>query len=322
MTDYYDYIIVGGGIIGLSIANEIISKENSATVLLVEKEGELGLHASGRNSGVLHSGIYYPDGSEKAKYCYSGAKDMHNFCIDNNIPYKKTGKIILPTHEKDDKSFNLLLSRARSRINNVELLDRQQLGELEPFANPVMGKAIYLPDTVVVNPVMVIRKLYEILCNKNVKFKFNCEVDFRDPEDSMLTIKGTKIKYGKIYNCSGQNIDKVAGQFNIGKKYTMVPIKGTYYKLVGSSNITINHLIYPVPDLNMPFLGIHTLNTVQGETYFGPSAMPIFGREQYRRLDSVEPIEAFNILRNLCMLYIKDMDGFRRYANSQHSHTV
>jgi L-2-hydroxyglutarate oxidase LhgO len=314
---YYDNIIVGGGIIGLSLAKEIIKKECKASVLLIEKESRLGLHASGRNSGVLHSGIYYPDESEKAKHCHNGATDMYNFCLDNGIPSKKTGKIILPTHEKEDKSFNLLLSRASSRGNNVELLDRQQLSELEPFANSIMGKAIYLPNTVVVNPSLVINKLYEILCNKNVKFEFGSEVDFTDPEKSVIALKGVKIKYGKLYNCSGQNIDKVARQFNTSKQYTMIPIRGMYYKLRDNSNITIKRLIYPVPDLSMPFLGIHTLNTVQGETYFGPSAMPVFGREQYKRLDSIESNEAINIVRNLSMLYMKDIDGFRRYANNE-----
>jgi len=130
-------------------------------------------------------------------------------------------------------------------------------------------------------------------------------------------LKEKKIKYGKLYNCSGQNIDKVAGQFGASKQYTMIPIKGTYYKLKDNSNITINHLIYPVPDLNVPFLGIHTLNTTQDETYFGPSAMPVFGREQYRYFDSIKVKGAINIARNLSMLYLKDIDGFRKYANNE-----
>ena len=317
MKDYYDNIIIGGGIIGLSVAKEIIKKEYGSSVLLIEKESALGLHASGRNSGVLHSGIYYPDGSEKAKHCHNGSTDMLHFCLDNDIPSKKTGKIILPASDKDDGGFNMLLSRASSRGNNVEFLDRQQLRELEPFANSAMGKAIYLPNTIVVNSTLVINKLYEILCSNSVEFKFNSKITFADPEKSIVTLKGDKIKYGKLYNCSGQNIDKVAKQFSASNQYSMIPIKGTYYKLKDNSNIVINHLIYPVPDLNVPFLGIHTLNTIQEETYFGPSAMPVLGREQYKYLDSINSNEAINIVRNLGMLYMKDIDGFRKYGNNE-----
>ncbi|MBT5399736.1 FAD-dependent oxidoreductase [bacterium] len=317
MKNYYDNIIIGGGIIGLSIAREIIKKNDSKTsILLIEKESKLGLHASGRNSGVLHSGVYYSEGSEKAKHCYRGSMEMHNFCLDNGISIKKIGKIILPTSIQDEEGFNVLLSRATSRKNNVELLDKQQLVELEPFANPAMEKAIYFPNTIVVNSGLVISKLYEILCN-NVRFEFGSEITSTDPEKSIVVLKEKKIKYGKLYNCSGQNIDKVAGQFGASKQYTMIPIKGTYYKLKDNSNITINHLIYPVPDLNVPFLGIHTLNTTQDETYFGPSAMPVFGREQYRYFDSIKVNGAINIARNLSMLYLKDIDGFRKYANNE-----
>ncbi|RZD39593.1 MAG: L-2-hydroxyglutarate oxidase [Methanobacteriota archaeon] len=317
MKDYYDNIIIGGGIVGLSIAREIIKTDHNSSVLLVEKENMLGMHASGRNSGVLHSGIYYPDGSTKAKHCQNGSTEMYDFCINNNVENKKIGKIILPINEKDDEYFNILHTRAKNRVNNAELLDKKQLNEMEPNINSQMGKAIYLPNTVVVNPISVISKLYNYLLGKKVEFEFGGTISNADPEKSTITLKQKKIKYGKIYNCSGQHTDQVYKQFGLEEKYAMIPIRGSYYRLNSKSNIRLNHLIYSVPDRNIPFLGIHTLNTVNGETYFGPSAMPVLGREQYRYLDSVDPREAINIVRNLSELYIKDINNFRKYANSE-----
>lgn len=313
----FDYIIIGAGIVGLTVARELLSRESDAKVLILEKEPEVGRHGSGRNSGVLHSGIYYPEGSLKARMCASGAKLMAEYCDDNNLPIARLGKVILPIKENDGPQLDLLFQRAQANGARVELLDEQQLHEYEPSTRTATGKALLSPDTAVVEPRPIVFHLLQELVDKGVEVQFDSEIKHVDASNSQLTTKSGQYGYGWLFNSSGQYADKVGKLFGVGESFTLLPFKGIYYKLSGSSKVICNSLIYPVPDLNVPFLGVHYTRKINGEIYLGPTAVPAMGREHYAGLEGMSLSESIAILFRLGQQYALNKQGFRHFSHSE-----
>lgn len=314
--DKYDFVILGAGIVGLSIAKELRIRNPDATILLVEKEGGLGVHASGRNSGVLHSGIYYPTESVKAKVCVSGARSMATYCDQNELPIKRIGKVIVPTSLEDDKQINLLYERAVANGSRVFKLDEQALKEIEPEAYTT-GRALYSPDTAVIDPLAILRHLSAMLENSGVEIAYDAKCTGAAPDRAAASINGRRIQYGHLYNATGQYADQMAKLFGVGNEYTLIPFKGYYYRLKDDSGIKINGLIYPVPNLNVPFLGVHSVSTISGKTYFGPSALPALGRENYHGLEGFDPAEVLQILKCIFHQYISNNQGFRKLMHEE-----
>ena len=318
MKDAWDVIVLGAGILGLAIAREVKRKHPDSRVLVIEKESTIGKHGSGRNSGVLHSGIYYPESSLKAKICADGARRMAEYCQDRKLPINRIGKVIVPVREEDDPQVDFLLKRGYSNQAKVEIIDQQQLHQLEPEARSASGRALYSPNTAVIDPKSVLYKIHDELVSKGVKFLFSTrfqDVDFERKE--ILVSSGERYSYGHVFNAAGQHSDRVAKKFNVGHRFTLVPFRGSYYQLKESSGLRLNHLIYPVPDLNMPFLGIHSVTTIDGKTYFGPSAIPAFGREHYQGIQGIELSGALNTVLNLGQQYISNSQSFRRYTHEE-----
>jgi len=313
----YDYIIIGAGIIGLTIAEFLSSSAKDIKVLILEKESSIGEHGSGRNSGVLHSGIYYPSESLKAKICSIGSEKMKDFCLDNALNLKKIGKVIVPTKIDHDPILDTLMKRGMKNKSKVELVDKKTLLELEPMACSPTGRAIFSPNTSIVDPQEVLNKLKEIIISRGVKIKFNESfIDFDSKSKLIKTSKGS-YSCSHLFNSSGQFSDYVANKFGIGMDYFSVPFRGIYYKLADASNITLKRLIYPVPDINMPFLGIHSVTTISGESYFGPSAFPAFGRENYKLTRNIDFLQTLKTLKTLFGMYISNKQNFREYSHQE-----
>jgi len=316
MNKHYDYVIIGAGITGLTIAYELIQSNQDARIAIIEKEAGVGFHGSGRNSGVLHSGIYYPEDSLKAKFCAEGAKLMKEFCQLHKIPINQIGKVIVPTMAEQDSQIDLLFNRGINNKAKIEIIDAKTLREIEPYAKSASGRALFSPKTAIVDPKLVLLKLVEILKESSVDFYLNTKIEHAEPDISAIILtNNVKLIYNKLVNAAGQYADKIAHMFGVGLEYTMVPFKGTYYKLNPASKIKLQRLIYPVPDLNMPFLGIHSVNDMTGNTYFGPSSLPAFGRENYSGIEGVHGIEAIGILNQLIKLYFYNNNNFRNYAH-------
>lgn len=314
----FDIVIVGAGIIGFTIAYTILLKRNDLSVCIIEKENKTGAHASGRNSGVLHSGIYYPSNSLKAKMCVNGSNMMQSYCRENNIFVNKMGKVILPTKESDVSQLSLLYRRAVSNGANVEMIDKVQLKEIEPEANSKFGCALYSQDTSVIDPVEVLSHLEKDIIKLGGCIDYNAELVSGDIGNSTLRTKnGGVYKYTLLINSGGQYADKIAHIFNVGYDYELLPFRGSYYKLSEKSGLNINGLIYPVPDLNVPFLGVHTVKSLSGSIYFGPSAVPAFGREHYKGLEGINFLDVASISYYLSLFYISNRQGFRVYANCE-----
>ena len=309
----FNYVIVGGGIVGLTVAHELIRRKPGARIALLEKEAMPGAHASGRNSGVMHSGIYYGSNTLKARVCASGARQMIKFAKAEGIAHKQCGKVILATSEEQLPTIEKLLKNARDNNIQAELIDQQQLREIEPYA--ALGPAaIYCPTTAVIDSVSVVNRLHNNLQSQGVEFFFNCQVLDLSNEEQIETTQGI-FSYGFLFNCAGAYADKVAKYFGLANDYALVPFKGIYWKLSASANPRVRANIYPAPDISLPFLGVHLTRVISGDVYVGPTAIPAFGRENYVKFHGVKLTEAIEISLQLTEMYIHNENNFRKLAH-------
>ena len=310
-----DFLVVGAGIVGLTIAKELKRRYPKSCIVVLEKEPKPGMHSSGRHSGVMHSGVYYPPGSLKAKVCGQGAKEMAEYCQKYQLPMVRRGKVLVTTNKADGPQLELLTERAKIHGIKAELVDEQGLRHLEPEARSVTGKALWISSTTVGSAKAVMCNIAKEIDEAGIAIQYKTwlvDVDVSAKEVQLQD--GTRLAYGHVINCAGLYADKVAHLFNIGKRYVLLPFKGIYWKLDSASDLKIRHLIYPVPDLRVPFLGVHTTTTTDGTTYLGPTAVPAFGRENYRGIEGVTPSGLSRILWLLTKQFIAGKDGFRRLA--------
>ncbi|MEX0999629.1 MAG: L-2-hydroxyglutarate oxidase [Thermodesulfobacteriota bacterium] len=305
-------LIVGGGITGLTIARELL-KKGVDDIVIVEKENSLGAHASGRNSGVLHAGIYYSPGTYKAKFCVRGNQLIKEYCGDKELTLQHNGKVIVTDDNRIDSLYELK-SRADQSGARSEIIDTQELLELEPYAVR-SEKALYSPDTAVFNPNQILLSIKEDLeSSGNVRFvlgnSFTGVIG-----NTTATTNRVSINFINFINAAGTFADKIAHTFGVGSQYKVLPFKGTYKKLVKSRDFLVRGNIYPVPDLRNPFLGVHFTRAYDGNVYIGPTAIPAFGREEYGFFDDLS-LESLSILgRDVLLFFVNE--GFRTAAKSE-----
>lgn len=306
MNPVVDYLIVGAGIVGLSIARELKTRQPNCKILILEKEAGLGRHASGRNSGVLHSGIFYAEDSVKARVCAEGGREMVRYCHENGLPIRKTGKVIVPLDPSDEARLTLLHDRGKRNHISVEIVDSSGLKRIEPDVTSFCGKALYLPEVCVIDPTRILTQLASDLKAKGVEIQFNHPFEILD-----------NLQYGHLFNTAGLQADRIAKTFGVGDEYTILPFKGLYYRIDPNAPLRIQGLIYAMPDPRVPFLGIHYSRTVTDDVTLGPTVVPAFGRENYRGLSGIAPLEALTIARELAILYCHNKFGFRTFAHRE-----
>jgi len=307
---YADFLIIGAGITGLTIARETL-KKGGKNIVILEKEPSLGKHASGRNSGVLHAGIYYSEGSLKAKFCLKGNFLLKEYCKQKGLSLLETGKVIVAKNETELRALNILYEQAIKNETKVKLIDEKELSHIEPNAK-TFKLAIYSPYTAVIDPREVLRSIYEDLINTGkVKVLFNTAFKDLKGSKTVITTNGL-IKFDFLINAAGAYADKVAACFGVGKDFKLVPFKGIYKKLRKKYASLVRGNIYPVPDVRNPFLGVHFTKSVNGEVYIGPTATPAFGRENYGIIKGIDK-EAIGILFKDIVLFLKN-SAFRNVA--------
>ncbi len=274
-----DVLIVGAGIIGLTLARRLI-QAGCDNVVLVEKEAAPGMHASGRNSGVLHAGIYYAPDSLKAKSCLNGNFLMRAYCRERGLPLQENGKVIVARDEGELPVLEELCLRATTNGAKVEMIDERQLAEIEPNARSY-GKALFSHYTACVDPVAVLCSLRkEVEAGGKATLVTDCLFTGVRGSRTAITSRG-EISFRKFVNAAGAYCDRVAHLFGVGRQYRLIPFKGIYRKLRKGLSHTVRGNIYPVPDIRNPFLGVHFSRDIHGEVYLGPTAIPAFGRENY-----------------------------------------
>lgn len=305
-----DFLVVGGGVIGLNMALLARHRYPDARVTLIEKEPDCGLHASGRNSGVLHAGFYYTADSLKAKFCRDGNRALTQYCVEHGIALNRCGKLVVARNAEELATLRVLLERGR--VNGVELhdLDLKEAQQIEPRVK-TYERALFSPATSSVDPKDVMASLLQDARAANVKLLTGTAYIGRDG-DAVLTTAG-RIAAGYVINAAGLYADKIARDFGFSRDYRIIPFKGLYlYSNEPPGAVRTN--IYPVPDLRNPFLGVHFTITSHGKAKLGPTAIPAFWREHYQGLKNFNAGEMFEIVMREAGLFLRNDFDFRRLA--------
>lgn len=309
-----DFLIIGGGIVGLTLALELKRREPGAHVVVLEKEPEPGRHSSGRNSGVLHSGIYYPAASLKARVCRQGMFEWIAYCEERGLPLNRIGKLLVAAHDDDRPQLDLLEARGRENGVDVERIGADDLPRVEPEARSAGGEALLVRSTSVVDSAACFASVLGDVRAAGIEVLCGGTLGRVDAAACTLEWGGETVSYGHAINTAGLHADSVAHKFGVGDDYELLPFKGLYWKLDPAAGFDIRHLIYPVPDLRVPFLGVHTTTAINGTVYIGPTAVPAFGRENYRGLQGVSAGELGRIGGHLTRQFVAGRNGFRRLA--------
>jgi len=306
-----DFLIIGAGIIGLNIAIELKKRYKDADILVIEKEPNIAMHSSGRNSGVLHAGFYYSADSLKAKFTKDGNRAMQEFCKSRGLEINRCQKVVVATNKDELEGLEEL--KRRGDRNGVELiwLSQEELSNLYPNIK-TYKKALLSPTTATVDPKAVTLEFAAVAKELGVKIELNCEYKWSLGEGKIGTNKGI-IEYKKLINCAGLYADKIAKDFGFSKDFVIIPFKGIYLK--DSQNISgLKTNIYPVPNLANPFLGVHYTLTVENSAKIGPTAIPAFWRENYKGFSNFNLDEMLQILYYEAKLFITNAFGFRDLA--------
>jgi L-2-hydroxyglutarate oxidase LhgO len=305
-----EFLIVGAGIVGLTLAKEMVA-QGADNIIIIEKEAGLGFHASGRNSGVLHAGIYYPPHTLKAQLCLKGNLLLQEYCKQNNLPLKNAGKVIVAREAAELPTLHQLYHRAKENGARVDLIDENDLASIEPNAK-THAQAIFSHQTAMIDNKAILAALeHDLLASKRVTFLFNTQLKSLKDEFTAITTQ-KNIRFKQLINTAGAYADKVAHLFGVGKDYYFIPFKGIYHKLISEKTHLVKGNIYPIPHLGNPFLGVHFSKNIHGDVYVGPTAIPALGRENYGMLQGIDK-EIFSIIRNEIILYCVNAE-FRKVA--------
>lgn len=281
-----DVIIIGGGIAGLASALQLKQKNPSLKITVIEKEKQLALHQTGNNSGVIHSGIYYKPGSLKAINCMRGYTMLLDFCRMNNVPFDLCGKIIVATEEKEIPLLQNLYSRGQQNgLTELKMLNAAELKEYEPHVAGIAGIAV--PQTGIVDYTQVALKYGEKIKELGGEIILGEQViDIQAGESQSVVVTQKTNYYAKlIINCAGLYSDKIARLTSNQVNVKIIPFRGEYFKLKKEKEYLVKNLIYPVPDPNFPFLGVHFTRMMKGGVEAGPNAVLAFSREGYKKSD-------------------------------------
>jgi L-2-hydroxyglutarate oxidase len=279
----YDYIVIGGGIVGLATAWAILERKPGVRIAVIEKEDGWARHQTGRNSGVIHSGIYYKPGSLKAKLCREGNRRLVGFCKEHGIKFEICGKVIVATHPSELPLLENLFERGIANGLSVRKLTAPQVLELEPHVRCLAG--IHAPSTGIVDFLGVSRRLAELIENGGGDLWLNTKaLRFRVGDGRTILETSKEPLSGRwIINCAGLHSDRVARLAHANPEARIVPFRGEYYELQAARRHLVKNLIYPVPDPQFPFLGVHFTRSIDGSVHAGPNAVLSLKREGYRR---------------------------------------
>lgn len=306
-----DFLIIGGGIVGLTIAHALRGRYPTKHITVLEKEEELAAHGSGRNSGVLHSGVYYAADSLKARFCRDGNLRMRAFCQEHGIAINENYKLIIAQNDIESERLETLAERANVNEVPYEMVSVQRAKEIEPYVR-TQRDALFSPSTATVDPHKVMHTLRHLLESQNVRIEMGSAY-VRHQGDIVETSKGEKIEATYVINCAGLYADKIARQYGACLHYTILPFKGVYLQ-VDASDLPLKTNLYPVPDPQWPFLGVHFTVDVKGRVKIGPTAMPAFWRENYEGLKNFNMFEMLNILKHEARLFTFNAFHFRDLA--------
>lgn len=296
MTQTADLAIVGGGIVGLGTALALTEAHPRLQVTVLDKEPRLAGHQTGHNSGVIHSGIYYKPGSLKARLCVDGARRMKQFCDTHGIKWEGCGKVIVATDDKELPRLQTIYERGQANgLAGLKMLSAEEVREHEPSCRAL--RAIHVPETGIVDYVEVVTKMAELLAQRGARILTSAGVTAIRRQGSGLVLETAQgaVEARHLVNCAGLHSDRVAALMGVTPEVRIIPFRGEYYMLRADRRSIVRGLIYPVPDPEFPFLGVHFTRTIHGDVEAGPNAVLAFAREGYT-LGTVRPGELLGTL--------------------------
>jgi L-2-hydroxyglutarate oxidase len=281
----YDFVIIGGGIVGLSTGMALGQRYPDARIVVLEKEKGWAFHQTGNNSGVIHSGIYYKPGSFKAKFCREGSRSMVKFCQEHGIPHEVCGKLIIATEEKELPQLENLYKRGWQNGLNVTKISAEEVKEIEPHVSCLA--AIQVPTTGIVNYQQVCQKYIDLIKAQGGELCLNTKVEnvSETTQGQVIETNNGSFETHFVINCAGLYSDRIAKLGRVDPKAKIVPFRGEYYELKPEKRYLVKHLIYPVPNPDFPFLGVHFTRMIDGSVHAGPNAVLSLKREGYKKTD-------------------------------------
>lgn len=314
MNKRCDALIIGGGIVGISVGIALLKASPKLKVIIAEKENSICLHASGRNSGVLHAGFYYSPDSLKAKFCRIGNKELRIIANKFGIPVNEVGKVVVSRNLKENLRLHELLERGIKNGVEVELRKKSELKKFEPLAM-TYEDFLWSPSTCVSDPIAITEALLSEFIELGGHIQFNTKVK--------LTVKGEEVidtsnnfqpKY--FVNCAGAQADRISREIGVGVDYAMLPFMGVY-RSTNLSNLPLRRLVYPVPHPINPFLGVHFTVTINNKVKIGPTAIPILGREQYSLFTGWSSSDLYQAIKGLNAIIKHDFHDFSAIFKSE-----
>lgn len=285
MSKKYDITIIGGGIVGTATAFSILKQKN-VKLLLLEAESSLAAHQTGNNSGVIHSGLYYKPGSLKAENCTYGREMMYAFCEEHKLPFEKCGKVVVATSKEEIPALDLLEERGKANgLVGLKRISAKEIKEYEPYANGIDG--LFVPQTGIVDYTSVTNKYAELIENAGGVIETNSRLVSVKVKSDELILTASKEEFHTkfIVNCGGLQSDRIAKLCGVDPGLMIIPFRGEYYKIKKEKQYFVKNLIYPVPDIKFPFLGVHFTRMINGAVEAGPNAVLAFKREGYKKTD-------------------------------------
>jgi len=302
-----DVLIIGGGVVGLSTGIAILESKPSLKVIIAEKESRLALHASGRNSGVLHAGFYYSPDSLKAKFCRDGNKELRILANKYDIPVREVGKVVVVRNDDENSRLETLFGRGIKNGVDLEILDASELNTYEPLAI-THERFLWSPTTAVSDPnaiIQAMRKEFELLGGS---IHYETKISLKEVSEEIVDASH-QFDATQIINAAGAQADRLSRAVGVGSEYAMLPFMGVY-RATEEKNLPLQRLVYPVPHPINPFLGVHFTLTIDHKVKIGPTAIPIAGREQYSLLSGWSGSDVAQSLKGMSSLIGGDSHDF------------
>ena len=302
-----DVLILGGGVIGLSTGIALLQGQPSLKVIIAEKEDRLALHASGRNSGVLHAGFYYSPDSLKAKFCREGNKELRILATKYNIPVREVGKVVVTRNDGENQRLEMLFERGIKNGVDLEIHEVSRLNNYEPLAIS-HERFLWSPTTAVSDPKAIMEAMRQEFSALGGHIDFNVKIQLAQIGNEVRDSAGS-YDAKHIINAAGAQADRISRSVGVGNEYAMLPFMGVY-RATEEKNLPLQRLVYPVPHPINPFLGVHFTLTVDHKVKIGPTAIPIAGREQYSFLSGWSGTDIGQALRGMTSLIKGDAHDF------------
>ena len=314
MTEKCDVLVIGAGVVGLSTGIALFQSRPNLKVVIAEKEKDIALHASGRNSGVLHAGFYYSPDSLKAKFCRDGNFELRKLAKKYGVPVKDVGKVVVARNADEDSRLNTLFQRGITNGVELELHPEEKLKDFEPLA-VTHNRFMWSPNTGISDSIAIVKAMRDEFLSLGGEIQFDSKVNLVEQNDEVID-SNMQFRFKHVVNAAGAQADRISRSVGVGSEYAMLPFMGVY-RATSEKNLPLKRLVYPVPHPVNPFLGVHFTLTIDGKVKIGPTAIPIAGREQYSFTEGWSGSDIVQAFKGMKSLVTSDSHDFGAILKSE-----